>query len=439
MSAITKTKSVLISGGSIAGPATAFWLNKYGFKTTLVERWNGVRPGGQSVDLAHYGLEAIQRMNLEPEVRARFTGEKGTTITDAHNTPYMSLPVGHGPTNEFEILRGDFADMLYKQTEGQTEWIFNDYITSVEEPPTGQGGSNEGGGKVKVGFKSGKTEEYDYLIIAEGARSWTRKLVFEKDKVEYKPIGCYIAYFSIPLTSSTPYSDQWHVIYLPHKRCIYFRPDFKANTQRAGVMFLSPESKGYEKLSPTDQKQIIKEIYADGGENAQRMLEGLDTKESDDLYFEYLAQVHAQKWSSDSGRVFLVGDSAWCGTPMIGMGCSLSVAGSYILAGEMAKHHDHGDIKKIGEEYEKTWRPTVTEAQKLPPGIPRILFQESEWGVKTFLNFTTVMGWIFGSKLVQQWVIPSITRVWTRLFPSEEGKKLPDYNMYLVDKPTTDK
>ncbi|WWC62206.1 uncharacterized protein I303_104801 [Kwoniella dejecticola CBS 10117] len=414
-------KTVLISGGSIAGPATAFWLNRYGFKTTIVERWPELRPGGQSVDVQHYGMEAIIKMGLGQALKDRFTGETGTTFTDKNNKVYMNLPVGQGPTNETEILRGDFADMLYQETKNDTEWVFGDYVTSVNE--------QEAAGKVEVGFNSGKKDTYDYLIIAEGARSWGRKAASLDQGVEYRPIGCYIAYFSIPFEESTPFKDQWHVVALPRKRCIYYRPDFKANTQRAGVMFISNESKGYEKLSQQEQKAKIAELYADGGENADRMIKYLD--QSDDLYFEYLGQVHAPKWSSSSGRVHLVGDAAWCGTPMIGMGCSLSVAGAYILSGEMAKHMD--DPKAAARGYEENWRPTVTEAQKIAPGIPHIMFQETEWGNKVFLNIMSAVGFVVGSRFVQA-IGPIITKIWNRLFPSQEQKTLPDYEQYLVER-----
>ncbi|WWC69891.1 uncharacterized protein I206_103834 [Kwoniella pini CBS 10737] len=423
---IAAKKSVLISGGSIAGPATAFWLNKYGFKTTIVERWHELRPGGQSVDVNDYGMEAIQKMNLGKALKDRFTGEKGTTFTDKNNKAYMQLPIGYSGTQETEILRGDFADMLYQETKDETEWIFGDYITSVNE--------QEAAGMVEVEFNSGKKEVYDYLIIAEGARSWGRKAASLDQYVEYKPIGCYVAYFSIPFEESTPFRDQWHIVALPGRRCIYYRPDFKANTQRAGIMFFSNESKGYEKQSPEKQKAKIAEIFADGGENADRMIKYLD--QSDDLYFEYLGQVHASKWSSDSGRVHLVGDAAWCGTPMIGMGCSLSIAGAYILAGEMAKHID--DPKLAAKGYEENWRPTVLEAQKLPPGIPHIMFQESEWGVKVFLNIMSVVGFIFGSRLVRA-VGPIIEGIWKRLFPSLSANKLPVYDQYIIQDETVRK
>jgi 2-polyprenyl-6-methoxyphenol hydroxylase-like FAD-dependent oxidoreductase len=51
--------SVLISGGSIAGPSVAWWLNKYGFETTLVERWHELRPGGQNIDVRGVGVSSF--------------------------------------------------------------------------------------------------------------------------------------------------------------------------------------------------------------------------------------------------------------------------------------------------------------------------------------------------------------------------------------------
>jgi 2-polyprenyl-6-methoxyphenol hydroxylase-like FAD-dependent oxidoreductase len=57
-------KTVLISGGSIAGPAIAWWLNKYGFETTIVERWHELRPGGQNIDVRGRGVSKISKLWL---------------------------------------------------------------------------------------------------------------------------------------------------------------------------------------------------------------------------------------------------------------------------------------------------------------------------------------------------------------------------------------
>jgi len=49
-------KSVLISGGSISGPALGYWLSKYGFNVTIIERWHELRPGGQNIDVRGLGV-----------------------------------------------------------------------------------------------------------------------------------------------------------------------------------------------------------------------------------------------------------------------------------------------------------------------------------------------------------------------------------------------
>ena len=60
-----ENKNVLVSGASIAGPALAYWLNRYGFEVTVVERAPMLREGGFAVDFrgeAHMGV--LGRMGI---------------------------------------------------------------------------------------------------------------------------------------------------------------------------------------------------------------------------------------------------------------------------------------------------------------------------------------------------------------------------------------
>lgn len=69
-------RRVLISGASIAGPAVAFWLNRYGFQTTIVERAPELRMGGQNIDIQGAGQAVALLMDgLESDIRASTTGE----------------------------------------------------------------------------------------------------------------------------------------------------------------------------------------------------------------------------------------------------------------------------------------------------------------------------------------------------------------------------
>jgi len=64
-----KNKTILISGASVAGPALAYWLSRYGFNPTVVERAPAVRPGGYAVDFRGASMTALERMGIVDEIR----------------------------------------------------------------------------------------------------------------------------------------------------------------------------------------------------------------------------------------------------------------------------------------------------------------------------------------------------------------------------------
>ena len=55
--------------------------------------------------------------------------------------------------------------------------------------------------------------------------------------------------------------------------------------------------------------------------------------EAPDFYFDRVSQIHLDRWSQ--GRVVLLGDAGYCGSPMGGNGTSMALVGAYILAGEL--------------------------------------------------------------------------------------------------------
>jgi len=69
--------TVLISGAGIAGPALAYWLTRSGYQVTVVEIHDGIRPGGQTVDLRGAGRAVIDRMGLLDQMRARGLEQRG--------------------------------------------------------------------------------------------------------------------------------------------------------------------------------------------------------------------------------------------------------------------------------------------------------------------------------------------------------------------------
>ena len=72
-----RNQTVLISGASIAGPALAYWLHRYGFHVTVVEKAPALRPGGQAVDFkGRTHRTVLERMGIWEEILQRQTGRQ---------------------------------------------------------------------------------------------------------------------------------------------------------------------------------------------------------------------------------------------------------------------------------------------------------------------------------------------------------------------------
>ncbi|WP_423919897.1 FAD-dependent monooxygenase [Frigoribacterium sp. 2-23] len=407
----------LISGASIAGPALAFWLHRYGWDTMIVERAETLRTGGQNVDVRGAGREVARRMGIESDIRTATTGEVGTRFVGRDGRTTAEFPAGTsdsgGATAELEILRGDLAALLVDRTADTTEYRFGDRITALTDdaaaPGTGTGsGTGTGTGQVTASFEHAPDEAFDLVVAADGLRSTTRRLVFG-DEPDIRPLGLETSWATIPRTASD--DDWWRWYSAPGGRSLTLRPD-PHGTIRAALSVVTsrePQSPDDTRRSPDEQRARLRQVFAGAGWEVDRVLDAFD--QADDLYFESIAQVRAPRWSS--GRVALVGDAAYCASPVSGMGTSLSLAGAYVLAGEIAAHVDHRDAFR---GYERIMRPYVDRAQQLPPGTPRLANPVSRPGVAAF------------GLALRLASLPVVKAVGGRLFtPPAEAIDLPDY------------
>lgn len=399
-----KKQSVLIAGASIAGPVLAYWLNKFGFEVSIVERAPSLRLGGQSIDVNGPARKVAEWMVIRDEIKAANTGEVGTHWVDKNNEVTASFPKEGAAslTQELEIVRGDLVEILCNLTKDSVEYIFDDQIESLEQDKH----------EAQVRFASGRSESYDLVIAADGIRSHTRQLMFG-DEPEFKYLGMCTAYLTIEKAETDTNWARWYTA--DDSRMLLLRPD-RQGTTRASINFLLPEDE-YYKLDKSDHKRLLLERLDGAGWEAPRLAR--EVERSDDLYFDGIGQIKAPRWSS--GRFAMVGDAAYCPAPISGKGATLAMVGAYILAGELARHDHYRDGF---EAYESVMRPYVESVQDLPPGVPRLAYPKTAIGV-SIVN--TVMG-IIASEPVQK-----VAGIFSKSEPEEEemmnGKPLPEYIM----------
>lgn len=380
---------VLISGASVAGPALAFFLARAGAKVTIVEKAPSLRTGGQNVDIRGVGLKVVRRMGLEAAVLDRATQEEGVAFVDASNRRRAEFPVDPTGQNlsmtaEIEIMRGDLAKLFYDATCDDVKYVFGNSIGSMVEKDE----------KVNVLFKNGSKQQFDLVFAADGLGSPTRALIFghDKQKSSIKSLGQYVAWFTILRHGSDERWARWYNA--PGRRLILLRPDTKADASqqitRASLWICSDSARlqGYSKLSIAEQKAMMHDLFVDAGWEASRVLAGMDS--ADDFYMQEVAQVKMDEcWSR--GRMAVLGDAAYCPSPISGMGTSVAVVGAYLLAGEIARSPK--DPLAAFASYERLMRPFVTKAQKLFPGAPQLANPETAWGIWVMYSILAMVSW----------------------------------------------
>lgn len=391
------SRRILISGASIAGNTTAWWLSRHGFDVTIIEKAPQFRDGGQNVDVRGAGRQVLRKMGLEQAALDLTTGEAGTDWVDEHDNTIARFAVedmGDGPTAELEIMRGDIASMIYEPASQRSNYRFNETIKALEQDAHG----------VTVHFENSPSDLYDLVIVAEGVGSPTRELVFPGEN-KPKWMDITIAYFAIPRTSEDGvFARQYNTVG-------GIGATLKPGRQDTVHVYMGMQKKpeGENQWDTERQKQFLQEKFSDAGWHFPRILDGMSR--TDDFYFDVLRQVRMNRWYDD--RVVLTGDAAWCATPLSGIGTTLAIVGGYVLAGELSRTED---LPSALAAYERVMRPFVKEGQGVPKIVPRMLWPHTRGGLTLLRGAMRIAGQ------------PMIRKAFSNLFLRDSEKvKLPDY------------
>ncbi|WP_410566567.1 FAD-dependent monooxygenase [Amycolatopsis sp. cmx-4-61] len=340
---------VLVAGASIAGPALAHWLQRRGAEVTVVERAPGLRPGGQAVDARGVAKEVIRRMGLEAAVRAARTETAGAHTVDADGTVLETFRAeddgGDGYIADIEILRGDLSQVLHDDTRARVEYRFGDRIAELAQDADG----------VDVTFAGGDRRRFDLVIGADGLHSALRATVFGPRERFVRHLGLVLAFYSVPNEFGI---DRWMLDHQHEGRSAGLRPLKDATRAMAMLSFPSADF-DVDHRDVEAQKSLLRERMAGLGWLTPRILAHLD--DTPDFYLDQVAQVVMDRWSD--GRVGLIGDAAFCSSPMSGGGTGLALVGAYLLAGELAAAG--WDPETAFARYETQMRPFVEANQEI--------------------------------------------------------------------------
>ncbi|QKW22506.1 FAD-dependent monooxygenase [Kitasatospora sp. NA04385] len=350
---------VLVVGGGIAGDALALMLERAGWAVTVAEIAPAPRTGGQTVDLRGDCRRVLDELGLLPAALACLVPQAGAAWIDERERRLAEMPVtafdGRGYVSAEELLRSDLARILHRAAGPGVTHRFGETVEALEDVPTG----------VLARFRSGGAEEFDLVVGADGAHSKVRALRFGPEQRYRRPLGLAHAWFTLREQPGTPRLDGW---FLTHnasgRRSVAARPG-RAGEQEIGLTFAA------DALPPRRDREarfaLLERTFADVGWRTREFLAA--ARQAEDFALDTYDQVHVPSWHD--GRVVLLGDSAWCASPLSGLGTALALRGAAELAAALdaaGALADPGRLPAALAAFERTMRPRTASAQQLPPG-----------------------------------------------------------------------
>jgi len=368
---------ILISGASIAGPVLAYWLVKYGFRPTVVERAPTLRKaGGHAVDLFRPAIDIVERMGLLARIEDRRTNTDRLTILRESGGRRIDVDVHRimsvVSARHVEIMRDDLSEIFYEASRDDVEYVFGDSIAALAEDATG----------VDVTFERGAPRRFDLVIGADGLHSNVRRLVFGDERRFSAFIGAYLAVMTVP--NYLELENRALVVGGVGRMAALYSAQHMDDA-RAIFMFRSPHELEVHHRDVARQKALLRERFAGMSGEVARMLEELDRTPA--FYFDSITQLRMDTWSR--GRVSLAGDAGYCPGPAVGGSTSLAIVGAHVLAGELAAAG--GDHVRGFAAYEQALLTYVQHSRKFALAAAKQLVPSTRRGLWLFAQLAWLL------------------------------------------------
>lgn len=328
-------KKILISGAGIGGLAAAIRLARSNYEVVIVEKNRMSRTGGYLVALSHQSYIFAEEMGLIPDLKPFDLGIMSSSYHDKKGRNLLALDYGKmmEGLDIIQLMRGDLAHVLYQHAEKKCDIRFGDTIKAIE-------GS-------QVTFASGKQEEFDIVIGADGVHSGVRDIAFDDNDVTHNYLDLHCAAFRLPNILGLKKEFQTHM-----ERNRYMAVFNTLEGDLGAVFVWANDARSLP--PPEARRDAFLKAFAGSGAKIEKVLPYCP--EGGPPYMDVLSQVYMPVWHKD--RSVLVGDAAHCLTLFSGRGAAAAFAGACRLCNAIIANDTPEAAFKA---YEAEMRPIINE------------------------------------------------------------------------------
>lgn len=346
----------IIVGAGVAGLSAAWWLNRAGWRTMIIERGADLRDGGYMLGLSGPGYETAGRMGLTTALEKVsykinenvYRDRRGRELLRLRYRDFLKdLPY-------LAIRRNDLIMVLDEALGSDTERRFGTSVEAIDP------GTN----KASVTLSDGSTMTADLVIGADGFRSTTRRLVFGADDSQFEHLGYRFAVFDVDdtlkleadfLSFAEPgHLAEYYALRGDRLAAMHVWRDREAKAQptedRWGML---------ERVSATSHP-MVRQFLKIGAHGEQPIIDSL-------------TMVNMPSWSK--GRFTLLGDSAHCLTLVSGQGAGMALTSGEILVHELAK----ASVPDALAAHDRRLRPSITRLQQRSRRMAAIFIPETSF------------------------------------------------------------
>ncbi|CAG9957025.1 unnamed protein product [Clonostachys rosea f. rosea IK726] len=322
----------IIVGAGISGLSAAWWLDRAGWSSILIDKSPTIRDGGYMMSLSGLGYKTVHRMDLNLE-SIIYTFDENT-MQDHKGRELIRLRYKdfHG-VDSIALCRGDLSQALLQALPASATLRLGETVAELVDE----------GDSVQATLASGETLEGDLLIGADGIRSAIRDQLWKGEDCLDQLGYSYAAYDVDAVDDESKLQSSCDSFASPGRIDNFY---YLRNERVAALHIWRNEA-----TQPQDRElrfKILRNITKGASPLVTTILDRAEKSGSTSIIDTLTV------WSK--GRVMLLADSAHCLSLISGQGACMALASAELLSVELTNTKD---VAQALVNHEKKLRPII--------------------------------------------------------------------------------